>query len=833
MASPARARPVEPGNVVPITRPTDPDQATQRWPTAGPQPAEPPGGKLANRRPSAPRMGVLIAAVGITALVAASAGRMLAPRTSIATPPPPREVAPLQPASAAPPSPPEEAGPRARQTPRADGSSPAAEPSPHPDPPSGRAPVATGTAPPATTTHPTRRPPPPPPAETRFTFPEPGATVSGHSLLATGVVGRRTGGVTLLCLVRNDAGNYWPYHTAVTPDGKWSAGVGLGPVQIPRPYPFTLILATATADAVSRMDQQTTDESGIGAKLPTGVTPLAQVQILRAANAAGETPSPTPSVLDGTVTPGVHIPSGTFTFAAPVTAGCTRHIATTGNDANDGITLATAWRTPGKAIATLRAGQTGCLHAGTYDVRTLDPAHAGTPAEPIRLVGAPEERRPVLRAASDGPLVNFGPRDAYWILQGLDLDKNQHDGATVQILGNPASPADPTAGPAHHIAIRTNLIHGGKGSAAVLIRHSATDVLIQGNEIYQQHRWISGSTIAYSRTDPHYLRADADALNLEATAAGQVARIQIQGNNLHDNGGDGIQCIGVHDDAGPHSHDPTDLDAVDNRIDHNAENAVDIKSCQRVSIRGSRSPESTGPAAANKFFGYRPTDRNTNLPGNHSDGTAVVVHYFARHVLIENTRIWDSCGGIGLGRQDKNGVQDVIIRRTLIFNLVTGAGCRGIALNLVLAQQVQVYHNTFTDIPGTALRLASDNAGPRASHDVDVFDNIGETTGAGYWFDVYRRRLIGFHSDHNLFWNADGSTSHLLLDFSRTTLSNWQSVTGQDGASLHGDPRWIDQPTLNDYYTKDGSPARDAALRVAAESFCGHAPDIGFRESGC
>jgi len=473
------------------------------------------------------------------------------------------------------------------------------------------------------------------------------------------------------------------------------------------------------------------------------------------------------------------------------------------------------------------------VHAGTYDVGTLDPRNSGTVTAPIALLGTPGEARPVLRSTSDGNLLSFGPRDAYWVVQGLDLNKNQRNGATVQVLGSPTSTADPTAGPAHHLAIRNSLIRDGKSGAAVLVRHAATDVLVEGNQIYGHHRWVSGSNVAYSRLDLTFLRDDANAINLEGTATGQVTRIQVSGNHLHDNGGDGIQCIGVDDNSGAQSHDPSDLDAVDNRINNNTEDAVDIKSCQRVGIRGSRSPELAGSAAANKLYGYRPTDRSADRPGNHSGGGAIVVHYFARGVLVENTRIWDSCRGISIGRQDKNGVQDVIVRRTLVFSLVSGTDCPGIGLNLVLAQRVDIYNNTFTGIPGIAVRLASDNGGSWSSNDVDVANNVMEASGSGDWIDAYLPRLVGFESDRNLFWNADTSSSHLRLNFNRVSLPTWRTSTGQDTTSRHGNPQWIDQPTLNDYYTNAGSPARDAALPLAGTSFCGTGPDIGFRESGC
>lgn len=473
------------------------------------------------------------------------------------------------------------------------------------------------------------------------------------------------------------------------------------------------------------------------------------------------------------------------------------------------------------------------MHAGTYDIVTLDVGHSGRLDAPIALIGAPGEARPVVRSMSEGTLLSFGPRDTYWVVKGLDLNKNQRNGATVQVLGTPTSASDPSAGPAHHIAIRDNLIRDGKSGAAVLIRHAATDVLVEGNFIYGHHQWVNGSNVAYSRLNSSYLRSDANAVNLEGTVSAQVARVQIRRNDMHHNGGDGIQCIGVDDNAGPRSNDPADLDAVDNRIHHNEEDAIDIKSCQRVSIRGSRSPELAGSAAENKLYGYRPTDYTADLPGNHVGGGAIVIHYFARGVEVKNTRIWDSCAGIGIGRDDKNGVKDVVIERTLIFGLVSGTNCAGTGVRITLAQRVDIFHNTLVGLPNTAAKLASDNGGAFSSTDVDVFNNIIDVTGSSSWLDVYRARLSDFESDRNLFWHPDGSTFHLALDFDPVSLANWRSGSGQDATSRHGNPLFVAQPTMNDYYTLPGSPARDAALNIVGASFCGTGPDIGFRESGC
>ena len=61
---------------------------------------------------------------------------------------------------------------------------------------------------------------------------------------------------------------------------------------------------------------------------------------------------------------------------------------------------------------------------------------------------------------------------------------------------------------------------------------------------------------------------------------------------------------------------------------------------------------------------------------------------------------------------------------------------------------------------------------------------------------------------------------------------SWRSRTGgQDQNSRHGDPLFVTDPQLNDYYTRLGSPARDAALNNTGAIFCNAALDIGFLES--
>ena len=60
----------------------------------------------------------------------------------------------------------------------------------------------------------------------------------------------------------------------------------------------------------------------------------------------------------------------------------------------------------------------------------------------------------------------------------------------------------------------------------------------------------------------------------------------------------------------------------------------------------------------------------------------------------------------------------------------------------------------------------------------------------------------------------------------------WTALVVADAHSRVADPLFVPGAgTTDDYYTRPGSPARDAALEVLGESFCGSGPDIGFRES--
>ena len=103
-----------------------------------------------------------------------------------------------------------------------------------------------------------------------------------------------------------------------------------------------------------------------------------------------------------------------------------------------------------------------------------------------------------------------------------------------------------------------------------------------------------------------------------------------------------------------------------------------------------------------------------------------------------------------------------------------------------------------------------------------------------------------------MFWNnivSNATTPYtqsgtFTLDSSRNLFQ--QSFSGMPPNSVIGDPAYITDPTNNDYFTRQGSPARDTASKVPSNvvdprSYCDDPspnetdtiaePDIGFLES--
>jgi hypothetical protein len=485
---------------------------------------------------------------------------------------------------------------------------------------------------------------------------------------------------------------------------------------------------------------------------------------------------------------------------------CDFYVDSTGKDSNPG-TQAEPWRTVGRAVVGLDAGEVACVNSGTYEEPGASAANSGTETAPIVLKRTPgSASRPVIRLTRASPVLRIDR--GYWIVDGLefDLDRQQTTGMAFGATG-------------HHIAVRNSYVHDDARGAAIDIR--ADDVSIEGSEIANNFH--------------HDPAQDSHGIHV----FGQAMRVLIRDNRVHDNGGDGIQCADEPDEGTPSDGQiPTDVTIEDNRLwtspanEGRVEQAIDIKSCQQISIRGSVPPDINDPNAADqKFYGFKSTSSAAGGSG------AMVIHLRARNVLVENNRIFKSCHGIAIGRHDTAvGVpENVVVRRNVMFDLkAIGGACSGRGVTIQRVASADIYHNTLDRLEGSGFRFKHGTRTPGSSSNVDFFNNI--VRDARSFMEIAIGEIDGFASDHNLFWSSNGNQSRFDIG-GLQSLSAWQakqngtSVLRADPNSRVADPLFVPGAgTSGDYYTQAASPARDRALDTGAVH-AGAGPDLGFRET--
>lgn len=102
-----------------------------------------------------------------------------------------------------------------------------------------------------------------------------------------------------------------------------------------------------------------------------------------------------------------------------VVSSVSYHVATTGNDANSGLSLALAFATPQKCADVMKAGDTCYIHAGTY----------GGTYQPLSITKGGSEGRPItFTSANDGEVILQGihhiiPAGSTWTLKAGKTDQ--------------------------------------------------------------------------------------------------------------------------------------------------------------------------------------------------------------------------------------------------------------------------------------------------------------------------------------------------------------------------------------------------------------------------
>lgn len=228
--------------------------------------------------------------------------------------------------------------------------------------------------------------------------------------------------------------------------------------------------------------------------------------------------------------------------AVPSAVAATFFVATTGNDSNPG-TEAQPWRTIGKCAATMVAGDTCIVKAGTYN-ETVTPLNSGTAGNLITYKANPGDR-----VVIDGQNTRARGFDAgfknYIRIEGFEIINHTGPG------GNPieASSCTETCGIGWEIV--NNHVHNNARNTdggAIFFRW-INDSLIEGNESHNNQS--DGITILQGGTgrtiirNNHIHHNDVDGIK----GCPQGGTLIIEGNYIHNqsstvNHGDGFQLLG-------------------------------------------------------------------------------------------------------------------------------------------------------------------------------------------------------------------------------------------------------------------------------------------------
>ncbi len=291
---------------------------------------------------------------------------------------------------------------------------------------------------------------------------------------------------------------------------------------------------------------------------------------------------------------------------------------------------------------------------------------AGTREAPITVLGEGKPR--LVPGPAGGALVQV--RRPYWRIEGFEVDVRGQPRFAALFEGN-------TQGA---VLARSHLHHGTLGGG-ITTYGGATGVTIAGNHIH----------------DFRKPRDDSHGVVIQATSRDIVVR----DNDIHDNSGDAVQCLKPDTAA----QAPAQGVVIErNRLHANGENAVDIKTCRDVIVRG------------NRMYGFRKSAS--------SSGEAVVVHYSARDVRIEDNDISNAGKGIAVGGVKDGGPDPthVVVKGNRIRAISSAGGGDGAGIRVENARQVQVVGNHIEDTDGYGMMLGL-GANGAPSQDLEVANN--------------------------------------------------------------------------------------------------------------
>jgi hypothetical protein len=429
-----------------------------------------------------------------------------------------------------------------------------------------------------------------------------------------------------------------------------------------------------------------------------------------------------------------------------------------GSDQNDGLTLATAWKTIQKSFDAAVAGSTVMIRGGIY-YEQLTVRVSGTAGNPVTFTNYNSEQVIIDGSKITGTTILTIADKSYLVFKNLTVQNITKNNAVGILLS-----AGKTGG-VNDVTFRNVALKGINWTSNV----SATPNSSQNSQPFIAFGY--GATQANAITNlvidscefSNNVTGFSESLSLD----GNIDGFTITNNKVHDNTNIGIAAIGHY---GVSSN--SQLDQSRNGL-----------------IRGN--------LCFNNTAGY------ATSAGIYVDG--------GRDIKIDRNITYKNGYGIEVGHEENGTASNITVTNNLIYlNEVTGIAIGGYnsrtsgqVINSVFRNNTFFKNNTNNDGSGEIYITKASNC--------TIGNNVFYTNSQNTLFSLENiSPQSGNIIDYNTWFTQTGNASDIVINWRTTTyesFTDYKSNTGQDAHSFFKDPLFVSTGTTPDLHVKTGSPA--------------------------
>lgn len=428
-----------------------------------------------------------------------------------------------------------------------------------------------------------------------------------------------------------------------------------------------------------------------------------------------------------------------------------------GNDQNDGLTLATAWKTIQKSFDAAVAGSTVMIKGGTY-YEQLTVRVSGTAGNPVTFTNYNSEQVIIDGSKNSGTTILTITDKSYLVFSNLTVQHiTKNNAVGIQLSASKNGGVNTVT--FRNVAVKT--INWTSNASTIPNSNQNSQPFIAYGFGATQANAIT-NLIVDSCEFSNNVTGFSESLSLD----GNIDGFTITNNKVHDNTNIGIAAIGHY---GVSSNSTVDQ----------SRNGL---------IRGNRC--------------YNNVSDYATSAGIYVDG--------GKDIKIDRNITYQNGYGIEVGHEENGTASNITVINNLIYlNEVTGiaiggydSGTSGQVTNSVFRNNTLFKNNTNNDGSGEFYITKASNC--------TIGNNVFYTNSENTLFSLENiSPQTGNIIDYNTWYTPSGNASDININWRNTSygsFTDYKTKTGQDAHSFFKDPLFTSTGTTPDLHVKTGSP---------------------------